>query len=159
MMPDLPALREHIIELLSGGQAHVSFDDAVKGFPPHLIGIRPEGAPHSAWELVEHIRIALEDIVAFSRSADHQSPPWPKGYWSSSPSPKNERDWQNSLSAIRENMTAFEALLNDPEQDLFRKLPWGEGQTLLREALLISDHNAYHLGQLVLVRKLLGSWE
>jgi len=158
-MPDQPALRDHLLELLRGGQAHVSFDDAVKDFPVELMGIRPDGSPHSAWELLEHMRIALEDIVHFSQSADYQSPPWPKGYWPSSPAPENEEAWHNCVRLIRENMATFEALLADPKQDVFRKFPWGEGQTLLREALLIADHNAYHLGQLVLVRKLLGSWE
>ncbi len=157
-MPDPPELREHLVELLRGGQAHVSFDDAVNGFPLELIGIRPDGSPHSAWELLEHMRIALDDIVRFSQSGDHKSPPWPKGYWPSFPEPKDQQEWHNSVRAIRESMTAFEALLRDPGQDLFRKFPWGEGQTLLREALLIADHNAYHLGQLVFVRRLLGGW-
>jgi hypothetical protein len=158
-MPDDSALRLHLVELLHGGQAHVTLDDAVKGFPMEHIGVRPAGAPHSAWELLEHIRIAQHDIVRFSQSADHQSPPWPKGYWPSSPAPKDEAQWDASLSAIREDLAVFEAILQDPATDLFRKLPWGEGQTLLREALLIGDHNAYHLGQLVLVRRLLGGWD
>ena len=158
-MPPPPALRDHLLEVLRGGQAHVSLDDALNSFPPELAGIRPDGAPHSAWELLEHMRIALEDIVRFSQSGDYQSPPWPKGYWPSSPAPKDEGEWQNCVRRIRESMAAFEGLLNDPERHLFRKFPWGEGQTLLREALLIADHNAYHLGQLVLVRRLLGSWE
>jgi len=158
-MPPPPALRDHLLELLRGGQAHISFDDAVNAFPVQLAGIRPDGAPHSAWELLEHMRIALDDIVRFSQSADHKSPPWPKGYWPSSPAPKDEAQWQNSVRLIRESMATFESMISDPQQDLFRKFPWGEGQTLLREALLIADHNAYHLGQLVLVRRLLGSWE
>jgi hypothetical protein len=158
-VPDNSALREHLLELLHGGNAHTNFDDAVDGFPPELVGLRPEGAPHSAWELVEHIRIAQEDILRFSQSADHVSPPWPRGYWPSSPEPAAEGQWQQTIEAIRRDLAEFEAILNDPDQDLFRKLPWGEGQTLLREALLIADHNAYHVGQLVLVRRLLGSWE
>jgi hypothetical protein len=158
-MPDQTALREHLLELLRGTQAHISFDDAVSGFPVDLAGIRPENAPHSAWELLEHMRIALEDIVRFSQSADYESPPWPKGYWPSSPTPRDEGEWQQCVKLIRENMAAFERMLSEPQSDLFRKFPWGEGQTLLREALLIADHNAYHLGQLVLVRRLLGGWE
>jgi hypothetical protein len=157
-MSDSQVLRDHLLELLHGDQAHVSLDDTVKGFPLELIGVRPEGAPHSAWELLEHIRIALEDIVLFSQSADHKSPPWPKGYWPSSPEPKDREQWHRSATQIRERMAEFEAMIGDPEQDLFQKFPWGEGQTLLREALLIADHNTYHLGQLVLVRRLLGSW-
>jgi hypothetical protein len=134
-------------------------DDAVNGFPLEHIGLRPAGSPHSAWELLEHIRIAQEDILRFSQSADYQSPPWPKGYWPASPAPKNEAEWHDCIGAIRKDQEAFEAILQDPATDLFRKLPWGEGQTLLREALLIADHNSYHLGQLVLIRRLLGGWD
>ncbi len=127
-------------------------------FPVELAGIRPEGAPHSAWELLEHLRIAQEDILRFSQSDGHASPPWPKGYWPNSPEPRPGQ-WQETVDAIRRDLAEFEAMLQDPAQDLFRKLPWGEGQTLLREALLIADHNAYHVGQLVLIRRLLGAWE
>ena len=97
--------------------------------------------------------------MRFSQSADHVSPPWPRGYWPNAPAPAREGQWQETVDAIRRDLAEFEALLNDPEQDLFRKLPWGEGQTILREALLIADHNAYHVGQLVIVRRLLGAWE
>jgi hypothetical protein len=158
-VPDDSALRNHLLELLHGGNAHTTFDDAVDGFPVDLAGVRPEGAPHSAWELIEHIRIAQEDILRFSQSEVHTSPPWPKGYWPSSPEPAREGQWQETVDAIRRDLAEFESMVKDPAQDLFRKLPWGEGQTLLREALLIADHNAYHVGQLVLVRRLLGAWE
>jgi uncharacterized damage-inducible protein DinB len=158
-VPDDSALRQHLLELLHGGNAHSTFDDAVNGFPVDLAGIRPEGAPHSAWELLEHLRIAQEDILRFSQSAGHASPPWPKGYWPNSPEPARPGQWQQTVDAVRRDLAEFEAMLQDPSQDLFRKLPWGEGQTLLREALLIADHNAYHVGQLVLIRRLLGAWE
>jgi hypothetical protein len=158
-VPDHSPLRDHLLEVLRGGSAHVSFDDAVNGFPVELAGVRPEGAPHSAWELVEHMRIAQEDILRFSRSAEHASPPWPKGYWPNSPAPRDAAHWGETVAAIRRDLAEFESLLEAPDQDLFRKLPWGEGQTLLREALLVADHNAYHLGQLVIVRRLLGAWE
>jgi uncharacterized damage-inducible protein DinB len=158
-MPDDSALRHHLIELLRGGQAHITLDEAVKDFPIQHIGVRPAGSPHSAWELLEHIRIAQHDIVRFSQSKDHQSPPWPKGYWPAEPAPKSEAQWHDAIRAIREDLTVFEGMLQDPATDLFGKIPWGEGQTLLREALLIADHNAYHLGQLVLVRRMLGGWE
>lgn len=157
-MPDDSALREHLLELLHGGHAHTTFDDAVNGLPLELAGLRPEGAPHSAWELLEHIRIAQEDILRFSQSAGHVSPPWPKGYWPSSPEPAREGQWDESVAAVRRDLAEFESMLKDPAQDLFRKFPWGDGQTLLREALLIADHNAYHVGQLVIVRRLLGAW-
>jgi hypothetical protein len=157
-VPDDSALRDHLVELLHGGNAHVSFEDAVNGFPVELAGLRPEGAPHSAWELIEHLRIAQEDILRFSQSPNHASPPWPKGYWPNSPAPRDGA-WDETVQAIRRDLAEFESLVKDPEQDLFRKLAWGEGQTLLREALLIADHNAYHVGQLVIVRRLLGAWE
>jgi hypothetical protein len=152
------ALREHLLDLLRGGNAHVTLEDAVRGFPVELAGVRPEGAPHSAWELLEHVRIAQEDILRFSQSAEHVSPPWPKGYWPNSPAPR-EGQWEQTVAAIMRDLAEFEAMLKDPRQDLFRKFPWGEGQTLLREALLIADHNAYHAGQLVIVRRLLGAWD
>jgi hypothetical protein len=158
-VPNHSPLHDHLLELLRGGSAHVSFDDAVNGLPVELAGTRPEGAPHSAWELVEHMRIAQEDILRFSQSGDHASPPWPKGYWPNSPAPRDAAHWDATVAAIRRDLAEFEGLLGAPDQDLFRKLPWGEGQTLLREALLIADHNAYHIGQLVIVRRLLGAWE
>jgi hypothetical protein len=157
-VPDDSALREQLIEFLRAGYAHTTFDDAVADLPFDLAGVRPDGSPHSAWELVEHIRIALEDIVRFSQSAGHVSPPWPKGYWPNSPAPKDEAQWDASVKVVRDLLTEFETLLRDPDKDLFQKFPWGDGQTLLREALLIADHNAYHVGQLVQVRRLLGAW-
>jgi hypothetical protein len=155
-VPDDSVLRDQLIELLDGGQAHVTLDDAVNGFPLNQIGVRPAGSPHSAWELLTHIRIAQHDIVRFSQSADHQSPPWPKGYWPSSPAPKDESEWNASVLAIRQDLDAFKAMLRDPQHDLLGRFPWGDGQTLLREALLLADHNSYHIGQLMLVRRLVG---
>jgi uncharacterized damage-inducible protein DinB len=148
-------LREQLLQLLEGGQAHITLDDALKGFPVDQAGIRPKGSPHSAWELLEHMRIAQGDILRFSQSAEHVSPAWPEGYWSKSPGPKKKADWDEAVRALRADLAEFVEMVRDPKQDLHRKFPWGEGQTLLREALLIADHNAYHLGQLVLVRKLL----
>lgn len=158
-MADDSALRKQLVELLRGGQAHITFDEAVADFPIEAAGERPAGSPHSAWELLVHLRIAQHDILEFSRSADYRSPPWPKGYWPSSPAPKDQAEWDACVRTVRDDLSAFEAMLHDPEQDLFRPFPWGEGQTLLREALLIADHNAYHVGELVLVRRLLGAWD
>jgi len=158
-VPDESALRRHLLELLHGGQAHISFDDSIRDFPIEQAGVRPPGSPHSAWELLVHLRIAQHDILEFSQSADYQSPPWPKGYWPAATGPAGETEWEECVRAIRGDLAAFEALVNDPRNDLYLAFPWGDGQTLLREALLIADHNAYHLGQLVLVRKLLGAWE
>lgn len=152
-------LREHLIHLLEGGHAHATFDSAVRAFPVDRAGVRPPGLPYSAWELLEHLRIAQNDILRFSVSADYVSPKWPEGYWPSSPAPQTESQWARSVRAVRKDLAEFQALIRDPKQDLYRKFPWGTGQTLLREALLIADHNAYHIGQLVLVRRLLGIWK
>lgn len=157
-MPNDQALREHLIQLLDGGQAHATFDSAVRGFPLSKIGVQPKGLPYSGWQLLEHMRIAQHDIVEFSLSPDHVSPVWPGGYWPSSPAPERESHWTRSVRAVRKDLAEFQALVRDPKQNLYRKFPWGDGQTLLREALLIADHNSYHIGQLVLLRRLLGVW-
>jgi hypothetical protein len=149
------ALRKQLIDLLHGGQAHLTLDQAVKGFPLDLVGKRPKGSPHSAWELLEHLRIAQHDILRFTQSADHVSPPWPEGYWPSTPGPERPNHWAASTRKIRKDLAEFEAMIADPKQDLHQPFAWGDGQTLLREALLIADHNAYHLGQLELVKKML----
>jgi hypothetical protein len=151
-------LREHLINLLTKGQAHVTFEDAVKNLPVELRGKRPKGAEHSAWELLEHLRIAQSDILEFSRDARHKSPDWPSGYWPKSAAPPDEKTWDKSLRAFRRDLKAMCALVSDEKTDLYAKIPHGEGQTILREALLTADHNAYHLGELVLVRRLLGAW-
>jgi hypothetical protein len=153
-MPQDTPLREQLVQLLRGGNAHITFDKAVKGFPLDRIGVRPTGAPHSAWELVEHLRIAQNDILRFSQSAAHVSPAWPVGYWPASPAPESENRWKASIRSFRKDLAEFEEMILDPTRNLHQKFPWGEGQTLLREALLIADHNAYHLGQLFLVRQL-----
>jgi len=151
-------VREQIINLLKGGQAHLTLDDTLKGFPEKLRGVKPPGAPHSAWQLLEHLRIAQLDILEFSRDAKHVSPKWPEGYWPTSDKPPTDAQWKKSISAIKEDLQAMQRLVEDPRTDLYSKIPHGTGQNILREALLIADHNAYHLGQLLLVRRLLGAW-
>ncbi len=151
-------LREHLINLLTKGQAHVTFEDAVKNLPVELRGKRPKGAQHSAWELLEHLRIAQLDILEFSRDAQHKSPDWPSGYWPKGAAPPDEKAWDKSLRAFRRDLKAMCALVSDEKTDLYAKIPHGDGQTILRQALLTADHNAYHLGELVLVRRLLGAW-
>lgn len=151
-------LREHLIDLLTKGQAHVTFDHAVKDMPTELRGLRPKGAEHSAWEIVEHLRIAQWDILEFSRDAKHKSPDWPSGYWPKSPASSDEKAWDKSVRAFRHDLKAMCALVEDAKTDLYAKIPHGDGQTILREALLAADHNAYHIGELVLVRRLLGAW-
>ena len=153
-----PALREHLLELLRGGSAHLDFEKAIGGLRPDLRGVRPPGASHSVWELVEHLRICQWDILEFSRSADHVSPKWPEGTWPPNPAPPDEEAWERSLASFRSDLQAMQHLVADPSVDLYARIPWGDGQTVLREALLVADHNAYHLGQIVLVRKLLGDW-
>jgi hypothetical protein len=152
------ALREQLIALLEGGNAHATFDQATSGFPVERAGTRPDGSPHSAWELLEHMRLAQNDILRFSQSAEHVSPEFPEGYWPAHPAPGKPGDWKESVRAFREDLAEFQALLRDGRNNLHRKFAWGDGQTLLREALVLADHNAYHLGQLVTVRQLLGEW-
>lgn len=151
------SLRDHLVELLDGGHAHIRFDDAVKDFPPELRGKRPAGSPHTAWQLLEHLRIAQWDILEFSRNAKHVSPKWPEGYWPTSEAPPNAQAWDSSVAAFREDLQALIAMARDASIDLYARIPHGDGQTVLREILLTADHNAYHIGQLMLVRRMLES--
>jgi len=153
-----PALRQHLLCVLRDGGAHVSLEKALADFPPRLRGARPQGLPFTAWRLLEHLRIAQWDILEFSRSAQHVSPAWPDGYWPEGDAPPHEGAWDQSLKAFRRDLKAMQTLVSDPATDLFARIPHGTGQTLLREALLVADHNAYHLGQIVLLRRLLGAW-
>ena len=152
------ALREHLVKLLTEGQAHATFDDAVKGLEPELRGKVPKGGEHSPWQLLEHLRIAQWDIVEFSRNVKHESPKWPEGYWPKEKTPADEKAWDKSVRAFKRDLKEMVELVRDEKTDLFAKIPHGDGQTVLREALLLADHNAYHVGQLVLVRRLLGAW-
>jgi hypothetical protein len=151
------SLRHHLTELLYGGHAHLTLDDAVKDFPPALRGIRPEGGAHSAWELVEHLRLAQWDILEFARDPKHVSPPFPDGYWPASVAPPTASAWDESVAAFQADLRGLAALASDESIDLLAPIPHGEGQTVLREILLAADHNAYHLGQLVIVRRILGA--
>jgi hypothetical protein len=152
------ALREHLLYLLDGGGAHLPFDKAIDGIPADLRGKTVPSVPHSPWRLLEHMRIAQWDILEFSRKADHVSPPWPAGYWPEGDAPPDEQAWDRSIARFRADLEAMKKLVADPATDLFARIPHGEGQTILREALLVADHNSYHLGQLVVVRRLLGCW-
>lgn len=156
MKPD-QSLRDHLLYLLRGGGAHLHFEKAVENFPIDRRGVKPAGAPYSAWQLLEHLRIAQWDILEFSRNANHVSPKWPDEYWPSNAAPPNEGAWDQSLEQFGNDLKEMQELVADPATDLFAKIPHGNGQTILREALLVADHNAYHLGQLVLLRKLLGN--
>jgi hypothetical protein len=151
-------LRDHLLYLLRGGGAHLSFDAAVAGLPADLRGAKPAGLPHTPWRLVEHMRIAQWDILEFCRNARHISPKFPEGYWPEGDAPADAGAWDRSVGAFCADLQAMQELVAAPTTDLFARIPHGEGQTILREALLVADHNAYHLGQLVTVRRLLGAW-
>jgi DinB superfamily len=152
------ALRQHLIYLLTDGGAHAKFDDAIAVIPAKLRGQKPAGMPHSPWMLLEHMRIAQWDILEFSRNPEYKSPTWPEGYWPPTEDPPNAAAWNESVKNFRKDLKSMENLIADTNTDLFAKIPWGDDQTILREALLVADHNAYHLGQLVDVRRLLGAW-
>jgi hypothetical protein len=153
------ALREHLIYLLGGGGAHVDFESAVKDVPPELRGKIPPNAMHSLWGILEHLRIAQWDILDFSRNAKYEALKWPDEYWPKTEAPPDDRAWNQSIKRFRADLEAMKKLVSDPKTDLYAKIPHGEDQTILREALLIADHNAYHLGEFVIVRRLLGYWK
>ncbi|MDQ2925892.1 MAG: DinB family protein [Acidobacteriota bacterium] len=155
-------LRRELIALLDGGQAHATFDEAVKDFPVKLRGTVPEGLPYSGWQIVEHLRIAQRDILDFSNNSEgnYKSLKWPDDYWPKAAAPPSEKAWDDSLKQIRADRKVFDKLLQDADDaELVKSFEWGDGQTVLREALLIADHNAYHTGELVVVRRLLGAWK
>jgi hypothetical protein len=152
------ALRKHVVELLTLGHAHATFDQAVKGLPVELRGKVPRGAEHSPWQLLEHLRLAQWDILDFSRNEKYHALKWPDDYWPKEKAPADEKAWDKSVRAFKRDLKEMCALVEDPKTDLFAKIPHGDGQTILREALLTADHNAYHVGQLVLVRRMLGAW-
>jgi DinB superfamily len=152
-------VREQVVNLLRGGQAHVTLDDAVKDFPAKLRGIKPTGGTHTAWQLLEHLRIAVWDILEFSRNPKHVSPKWPEGYWPKTEKPPSDAAWKKSVASIKKDILAMQKLVEDPKTDLYAEIPHGAGQNILREALLVADHNAYHIGQLVLLRRLVGAWK
>ena len=153
------SLRKHLLDLLSGGNAHAKFEDVVNDLPAKFRGARPANFPHSPWMLLEHLRIAQWDILEFSRNRKHVSPDWPSGYWPKTEAPPDAMAWTKSVEQFRADLEAMQELVANPKTDLFARIPWGEGQTILREALLVADHNAYHLGQLVDVRRLLEVWK
>jgi hypothetical protein len=156
------ALLAQLQQLLDGGQAHATLHAAIKDFPKHLRGIIPDNLPYSAWQILEHLRITQRDIVDFSDNAsgDYKHLQWPAEYWPQSPVPPTEHAWDDTIDHIATDRRAFDKLLDGADEaTLIQPFPWGEGQTLLREALLIADHNAYHVGEIVVLRRLLGSWK
>lgn len=149
-------VREHLLWLLRGGYAHIDLAGALADLPAGLRGVRPAGVPHTPWRLVEHMRIAQRDIVGFSCDPEHVSPTFPEGYWPEDDGPATLGAWDASVEAFEDDAERFQRFIEDPANDLLEPFPWGDGQTLLREALLLADHNAYHIGQLVMVRRALG---
>jgi len=151
-------LRAHLAKLLDADTAHVNFEKTIGGWPTAQREVKLQGTPHTAWQLLEHLRIAQWDILEFCRNPKHVSPEWPSGYWPSSETPPNAEAWDGSVKAFRADREAMQKLVENPKTNLFARIPHGTGQTILREALLAADHIAYHLGQLVLLRRLLGNW-
>jgi hypothetical protein len=157
-MQNNKVLREHVLDLLIGEGAHLNFAGAVKDMPAGLRGKRPNGGAHSPWEVLEHMRIAQWDILEFIRNPNHVSPEFPGGYWPGAQAPANEKAWDESVDAFRGNQKEIADLVANESADLLAAIPHGDGKTLLREALLAADHNAYHLGELVTLRRVLGAW-
>lgn len=157
-MRDDRTFRDRLTAPLRWRDAHVDLDAALRGVPARLRGVRPHGLPYSLWELVEHVRLAQRDILDFCRNPDYREPGWPEDYWPGSPEPPDPRAWQRSLAAIRADRRELERLFRDPALDLGARIPHGQGQTYLRECLLAADHAAFHTGQVVVLRRLLGIW-
>jgi hypothetical protein len=155
-----PELVKQLVALLDGGQAHAGYEAAVKDFPAEHRGTVLANLPYSAWQILEHLRIAQRDILDFSAppTGGYQPLEWPAAYWPKSPTPPTPEAWENTIAATRADLASFKELIQKPTVDLYKPFRWGEGQNLLREALLIADHNAYHVGELVLLRRLLGIW-
>ncbi|MPY86831.1 MAG: DinB family protein [Luteitalea sp.] len=151
-------LRRQLVELLEGGQAHLEPEQALAGVPFEAWATRARHAPYTLWQLLEHARICQWDILEFSRRREHVSPDHPEGYWPATDGPPDDAAVAASIEAFNRDLQEMIALVEDPAVDLFARIEWGDGQTILREAMLVADHNAYHLGQFVLVRKLLGVW-
>jgi hypothetical protein len=153
------ALRDHVAKLILWEDAHGGYDSAVDGIPPASRGVVPPGFPHSAWQLIEHLRLAQADILDFCRNSDYEEGTFPDDYWPKSAAPPYEKAWDESLASFRKDRSDVVALVQDPKRDLFATIPHGSGQTYLREALLIADHNAYHVGQLIALRRMLQIWK
>jgi hypothetical protein len=155
----LQSLRTELDRLLAGKGAHVEFDAAVADFPAEFRGRKPQGSPHSAWELLEHLRVAQWDMLEFSRDPKHVSPDWPRGYWPQKPEPESAAAWDGSVKSFQHDLAEMRKLVADPNSDLFTPFAHGQGQTLLREVLQVADHNSYHIGEIVLLRRTLGAWK
>jgi hypothetical protein len=152
------SLRDHLIELLNGGHAHATFDAIIANIPSNLRGKKPANYPHSLWMLLEHLRLAQSDILEFSRNPKYRAPKWPDDYWPKTAAPPTPAAWNASIKKFRADLKATQALVKNPKTDLFAKIPWGDGHTILREVLLLADHNSHHLAQIIDLRRLLSNW-
>lgn len=148
-------LRDELVHVMRGNRSHIDFQSAIEDFPVELAGAKPHGAPHSAWQLLEHLRIAQHDILEFCRNRAYKSPAWPEGYWPEAQAPRTEQAWSETVAEFKKNAREMEELIQDPRNDLFKPIEGGNGQTLLREAMVVGNHNSYHLGQIVYLKKLL----
>jgi hypothetical protein len=156
MTPDQnKPLREQLLHALRGDQSHIDFESVVSDLSAELAGVKPKGAPHTAWQLLEHMRIAQHDILEFSLNPKHKSPKWPEGYWPKTEAPPDNQAWETTIATFRKEAKAMEDLMLNADQDLFKPIEGGSGQTLLREVLVLAAHNSYHLGQLMYLKKML----
>ena len=153
------ALRKQLVEFLRGGSVHAELKTVIEGFPADKRGAKPKGAAHTAWQLLEHIRIALHDLYEFSTNPKYVQPDWPADYWPREDAPPSEAAWNTSVQAVEKDLAAFEQLIGEPSTNFYATIPWGDGQTILREVLLAGQHTSYHLGQLVSLRRELGMWK
>jgi hypothetical protein len=153
------ALRAQLMECLRGGNAHVDPRTAISGIPEADRDKRPHGLPHSPWQLIEHMRLTLQDLYEFSTNPEYAAPEWPRDYWPAAEAVPSHEAWQKTCDGFLSEIARFESLVEDPATDLLAPIGWGQGQNILREALLVLTHNSYHLGQLVLLRQLLGCWQ
>jgi hypothetical protein len=153
-----PALRDQLIRLLRGGQAHMTFDEAIADFPLASMNWRPPHVPYTPWHLLEHLRITQRDILDFVHDPQYREPAWPDDYWPPRAQDVSEADWHHTIASFREDLEAVAALTSDPDTDLYAVVPHGQGQTILREILLVADHNAYHIGEFAILRQVMQTW-
>jgi hypothetical protein len=158
MEPD-DILRQQLLQLLRGGNAHLTFEQAVADFPPEDINKKPPNVSYSAWQLLEHIRIAQSDILQFVLNPNHKSPKWPEGYWPEKGITADEDDWDKTIRNIHKDLDILQELVANPDTDLTAPIPHARDYTILREVLLVSDHNAYHIGEFAILREVMDNWK
>lgn len=158
MPSDDKALRDHLLELLQGGSAHVDLATVVDDFPAEFAATKPRNVPYTPWQLLEHMRMAVNDLLLFSTDPKYVAPKWPDDYWPAQEAPQPGQ-WDESVKALKADLAVFEGMVRDSKANLYAKIPWGDGQTLLREVLIACQHTSYHLGEMVLIRRELGAWK